>query len=198
MGGEGFFVRGMASGARSADTLGARLEALIPERYFCRSSDRKAESWWHLFGHLGNKDQLANPAGRAAPEAMGLILIRCAVLREQRLGQWRSRRPKLLQQQQCLLVACLAGRTVQAVMTHLGKTLGQDVLEKAAQELSRGQAEPLDLLGAVLAVTKGHLSVLKSFQAGVAQVDAKHVAIQIFQHFLSATGRHSVDDPFLG
>src|SRR5882724_4854269 len=83
-------------------------------------------------------------------------------------------------------------------MAHFGKALGQDMLEKASQELGRRQSEPLEFLRAVVAVTERHLSVLESLQARVAQGDAKDVTSQIFQDFFSAPGRLGVDNPFLG
>src|SRR5437868_6476573 len=129
---------------------------------------------------------------------MGLLLIGCHALSGQRLEGWRNCRRKFLQQKHCLLMTWPAGRTVQSVMAHFGKAFGQDVLEIAGQELSCGQAESLDLLGAVVTVTKGYLAVFESLQAGVADGNAKHIASQIFEHFFSMTSRFGVNDPFFG
>ena len=50
------------------------------------------------------------------------------------------------------------------------------LLKIAGQELSRWQAEPVDFLGAVIPVTKGHLAILKSLQARVAEVTGRQIS----------------------
>ena len=78
------------------------------------------------------------------------------------MGEFLSGRLKSFQQMLCLLVACLVGRTVQAIMADFGKTLRKHMLKKAGQEVGRRQGEAFDLLSAIFPVAKRHLAILKS------------------------------------
>jgi len=82
-------------------------------------------------------------------------------------------------------------------MAHLGKTLGQDVLEEALEELGHRQGQMSDLLTLVVSIAEGHPTVRQRLQTRVAQGDAEDVAAQILEDFFSAPGVLGVNDPVL-
>src|SRR6266576_3299585 len=110
-------------------------------------------------------------------------------------GRWGSLRrsqqgPRLLQ----------IGRGLgapQAVATDLDKAFWQDVSEKASDKLFSAKGHSLQLLGTIIPVAEGDLSVLERFDAAVGDRDPKHVAAQIIEGLLSGTGVSAMHHPIL-
>lgn len=113
-----------------------------------------------------------------------------------RLWPGVGHRAKRLEQRAGGGAAFSAGGAGQAIMTDFGETFGQDMLDKALEKLGGGQLDVLDLLGSIVAVAKGDLTVFNLFQPRVSDGDAEDVTAQVVQHFVPAAGRLGVDDPF--
>ena len=80
-------------------------------------------------------------------------------------------------------------------MTDFGPAFGQDLLEEALQKLGYWKSKALGLLGAVVAVTEGDVTVFQPFQAGVSNGHPKDIAPQIFQDLLATTSVLSMHHP---
>ena len=88
------------------------------------------------------------------------------------------------------------GGTEEAIVTHLDKALGQDMLKKAMDEFFGGQGAELGLTG-VGFVTEGDLVILHLDDAAVADRDAKDVGGEIFEGGATVADGLTVDDPIL-
>ncbi len=55
-----------------------------------------------------------------------------------------------------------AGGAIQSVVPDSSQAAGQDVLQEAFDKLRHWNADPLDLLGSVVAITKGELALLQT------------------------------------
>ena len=77
---------------------------------------------------------------------------------------------------------CSTGRTPNAVVPHFGATAWQRVQQEAVDELLGRQGDAVQLLAAIVTITKSDLPILDALQAAVADSDAKDVAGEIVEH----------------
>ena len=99
-----------------------------------------------------------------------------------------------VQQGEDAIPSGFAGGTAPAVITHALKTLGQDMLEQAPQELLAGQSGVvLDAL--VVAVAEGDALRRGAFNLAFVQGRAIKIAGQIFQGGVAAAHGLEVDVP---
>jgi len=90
-----------------------------------------------------------------------------------------------------------AGRAEQAVVAHLVRPFGQDVLQEPPQELLGGECHQVGRAGGAFLPAKGNLAILQLEDTPVGDGDAVHVAAEIGQHLAGAVeSRLGVDDPF--
>ena len=88
------------------------------------------------------------------------------------------------------------GRAKEAIIAHLDKALGQDVLQKAVNESLSGQRTELGLAG-VGFVTEGDLIILHPDDAAVAEGDTKDVGGEILERGAAIADGLAVNDPVL-
>jgi hypothetical protein len=79
----------------------------------------------------------------------------------------------------------------------LHKASGQDMLEKAMDELFGGESAEGGLAGSGRAVTKGDLVVFEFDQAAIADGDPEDVGSQVFKGSTATANRFAVNDPIL-
>jgi hypothetical protein len=72
------------------------------------------------------------------------------------------------------LPAC--GRTEETVVTDLGKTAWQRVLQEAADKLYRRERDAVELLAAIVTIAKGDVTIGKTFAPAVTEGHPKDVA----------------------
>ena len=82
-------------------------------------------------------------------------------------------------------------------IAHLHETSGQDMLEKAVDELFGREGAEHDPAGSGRAVTKGDLVVFEFYQAAVADGDPEDVGSQVLEGSAAVADRFAVDDPIL-
>ena len=88
------------------------------------------------------------------------------------------------------------GRAKEAIITHLDKALGQDMLKKAVNESPGGQRAELGLAG-VGVVAEGDLVILDLDDAAIAEGNAKDVGGEILEGRAAIADGLAVDDPVL-
>jgi hypothetical protein len=89
------------------------------------------------------------------------------------------------------------GGAEETEIAHLHETLGQDMLEKAMDELFGGESAELDLAGSGRAVEKGDLVVFELDQAAVADCDPEDVRSEIFESSTAIADWFAVNNPIL-
>ncbi len=89
------------------------------------------------------------------------------------------------------------GGAEETEIAHLHKALGQDVLEKAVDELFGGEGAELELAGIRRAVAKGDLVVFELDQTAVTDGDPENVRSEILEGSAAIADRFAVDDPLL-
>jgi hypothetical protein len=82
-------------------------------------------------------------------------------------------------------------------IAHLHETSGQDMLEKAMDELFGGEGTERDLAGSGRAVAKGDLVVFEFDQAAIADSDPEDVGCQVLEGSAAVADRFAVDHPIL-
>jgi len=88
-------------------------------------------------------------------------------------------------------------RAEEAEIADLDETPGQDVLEKAVNEVFGGEGAELDLAGIGRAVAKGDLVIFELDQTAVADCDAEDVGSQVLEGSVAVADRFTVDDPIM-
>jgi hypothetical protein len=88
------------------------------------------------------------------------------------------------------------GRTEEAIIAHLDKAFGQDMLKEAVDEFLDGQGAELGLAGVGL-VTEGDLVVLDLDDAAIAESDTKDVRGEVLEGDAALADGLAVDDPLL-
>jgi hypothetical protein len=88
-------------------------------------------------------------------------------------------------------------RGKKAIVADFDKALGQDVLEKAADELEGRQGTDLEFASIRSPVAEGHFAVCQLEDAMVADGDAEDVWSEILQGGQATAHRLAVDDPIL-
>jgi hypothetical protein len=79
------------------------------------------------------------------------------------------------------------------------ETLGQHVLQKAADELQRRQGHGLPAMVLGILIAEADVAVLDRENPAIGQRDAVDIPAQVIQHRLRALqGRFAVDDPTFG
>jgi len=102
-----------------------------------------------------------------------------------------------IEQGQDALPSGFGGGTEPAEVADALKAFGQDMLEKAAQELPGAELQDTPLpLGAVF-ILKGDLIVMGAEDALRTQGGMVNVSRQIFESRLTAASRLNIDDPWL-
>lgn len=92
----------------------------------------------------------------------------------------------------------LVGRVQESEVAHLVEPLGQNVLEKAAQEFQRRKTHCFPLSGVGILVTEPHLVVFQGNDAVVGDGDPVDIAGEVGEHlFRLFEGRPGEDDPVL-
>ena len=86
--------------------------------------------------------------------------------------------------------------TEKAIIAHLDKALGQDVLQETVDEFLGGQRAELGLAG-VGFVAEGDLVVLDLDDAAIAEGDAKDVGGEILERGAAIADRLAMHDPLL-
>ena len=106
----------------------------------------------------------------------------------------RSLHQQQLQPLQCHLV----GRVQQTKVTYLMKPFGQNMLQKAAQELHCRQTHGLPFTGGCILVTEGHMFVFQVYDAVIGDGDPVDIAAHVIQHlFRLLEGRPGEDHPVI-
>ncbi len=109
------------------------------------------------------------------------------------LSQWRVKNsvaggrssggnPGWAEQSTCLFELCATGRTADAVVPHFGATARQRVQQEAVDELLGRQGDAVQLLAAIVTITKSDLPLLDALQPRVSDGHAKDVAGEIVEH----------------
>src|SRR5439155_7433259 len=88
-------------------------------------------------------------------------------------------------------------RTEQAVVADLGESLGQDVLQKAAEEGDGVEGALPHEARPAITVAECHLAVFELFEAAVDERDAKDVAREVLEHLLPRPRVLNVHDPLV-
>lgn len=89
------------------------------------------------------------------------------------------------------------GRREQSVIPDFDKTIGQDVLEKTADELLGRDGREPDLIGRRLLVGESDQAIVEFDDPPVADGDAKDVGCEILEGGLAGADSLAVDDPIL-
>ena len=92
---------------------------------------------------------------------------------------------------------CTLSNTQEAIVAHLDKAFGQDMLQEAMDELLGGQGTGARLARIRSAVAERDLIVLHFQEAAVADGDPKDVRGQIFEGRLAIANGLAMDDPVL-
>jgi hypothetical protein len=95
------------------------------------------------------------------------------------------------------LEAGTLSRTEQAIIADLLKTLGQDVLKEAMDELFDWQGSGFRMAGSRVWVAESDMGLAQLEQPVVAEGDAEDVGGQILQGRLTGVDRLAMDDPLL-
>jgi hypothetical protein len=90
-----------------------------------------------------------------------------------------------------------AAGTEQTIVAHFDKTLGQDMLQEAVDELVRLQGTQVGLTSVGIAVAEGDLVVLQADQAAIANGDAKDIRREVLEGLEAIPDRLAVYDPVL-
>jgi len=85
----------------------------------------------------------------------------------------------------------------QTVIAHLDEAFGEDVLQKAVDELLSRQGAELGFPGARSAVAEGDLIILDFHETAVTDRDAKDVRGEILEGGEAVADRQAMDDPVL-
>lgn len=93
--------------------------------------------------------------------------------------------------------AMLLGGAPESVGADLDEAFGQHVLQEAVDEVVGREGEVTEGLSTIIAIAKGDLPLVQSFQAAVNQCHAEDVSGQIIEDLLAATGMTAVDMPLL-
>jgi hypothetical protein len=88
-------------------------------------------------------------------------------------------------------------RAPDAVVTDFHTALGQDVLQKTADEVFGAERDMTHLPAAVVAITKADPTVVEGFQPVVGDRDTEDVAAEIVENFFTTAGMLGVNDPFV-
>ena len=91
----------------------------------------------------------------------------------------------------------LLGGAPESVGADLDEAFGQHVLQEAVDEVVGREGEVTEGLSTIIAIAKGDLPLVQSFQAAVNQCHAEDVSGQIIEDLLAATGMTAVDMPLL-
>jgi len=134
---------------------------------------RAAEKGWRSSGRRGNRDGGLGRRGERVRDGARRGL-------EQRAG---------------LLELPATGVAPEAVVTYLGTTGREHVLEEATDELHGRQGRAARALCVVVAIAERHLAILDPLQTTVADGDAEDVATQVLEHFAATAGGLTVYDP---
>ncbi len=89
------------------------------------------------------------------------------------------------------------GRREQPVIPDLDKTIGEDVLEKAADELLGRDGREPDLIGRRLLVGESDQAIVEFDDPPVADGDAKDVGSEILEGGLAGADSLTVNNPVL-
>jgi hypothetical protein len=82
-----------------------------------------------------------------------------------------------------------------SVVTDLGASARKHMLQKPAKKLDSGDSGMTDRLRTVIAVLKGHRSVVNGFDPAVGDGNAKNVAAQVIQNLVARAGMLAMNDP---
>jgi hypothetical protein len=85
----------------------------------------------------------------------------------------------------------------EAIVAHLLEAVGQDMLQKAADELRGREGGEFLSFGWAILITKGDLAVFEFEDAVVAQGHAEDIGGEIFQGGLAAADGLTINDPIL-
>jgi len=86
-------------------------------------------------------------------------------------------------------------RREKTVVAHLDEAVGQNVLQKAANEFFRGQRFRGEFLGVALAVLKGDVAIFHFEQAPVADGNAEDVGCEILEGAFARAHRFAMYHP---
>ncbi len=87
------------------------------------------------------------------------------------------------------------GGAGQAVVTNFGKSPGQDMVKKSMDEFLGCKAQPSNLPGSVVAITKDNALAVEGFDSAVGDGDPEDIASEVLEDLGAGAGVLAMDHP---